>query len=183
MLIIIIGLQLSYFNYLPKSKTMKTFFLTTIILVSLLLSINTAQAQANLNQTELFKQWIGSWKYDLGKDTTGFWELKLFGTGIEGYWKEVTKGKIVTEGKQLLGYDKKIDKYVFARLIKGEDIGIWATWFISNNKFIIIPYSDIANPDNTSLKVEVEFKSPNLFVETLILNGKPVKTYNMKRIK
>jgi hypothetical protein len=46
-----------------------------------------------------------------------------------------------------------------------------------------IPYSDIANPEKASFKYEAEFKSPNLIVETLIINGKPLKTYTYTRIK
>ena len=143
---------------------MKTLYLTLTVTLLLLLSTNVAQAQTNqtnLNQTELIKQFIGSWKFDSGKDTTVFSEFKPFGTGLESYWKIVTKGKIVTEGKQLGGYDKKTDKFVYVNLEKGKDIEILALWFISNNKYISIPYSDIANIEKASFKVEGEFKSPN----------------------
>jgi len=89
---------------------MKIFCLTISIAVFLLVLLNGLQAQTTqtkLNQIELMKQFIGSWKIDLGKDTTGFWECKPFGTGLEGYLKNVTKGKILMEVKQLVGYDKK----------------------------------------------------------------------------
>ena len=129
------------------------------------------------------KQFIGSWKFDLGKDTTGLLEIKPFGTGLETNYNTVTKGKILEEMKQLFGFDKKIDKYVIAELLKGNDIDLWAVWFVSNNKYITIPYSDIANPEKASFKYEGEFKSPNLFVEKLIINGKLLKTYTMTRTK
>jgi hypothetical protein len=58
-----------------------------------------------LNQVELLKQNIGSWKCDISKDTTCFWDVKPYGTGLEYYYKYVTNGKIIIEGKQLLGYD------------------------------------------------------------------------------
>jgi hypothetical protein len=165
---------------------MKKSFLILVIAGFLVIGLSEVQAQSNqtnLNQTELLKQFIGSWKFDLGKDTTGLWEVKLFGTGIEGYRKNVTKGKIVTEGKQLYGYDSKLDKFVGADLVKGKDIGIWATWFISNNKCVIIPYSDIANPEKASFKMEGEFKSPNVITYTSIINGKPLKPDTYTRIK
>ena len=139
--------------------------------------------QPNLNQTELIKQFIGSWKFDSGKDTTGFSEFKPFGTGLEGYWKIVTKGKIVTEGKQLGGYDKKIDKFVYVNLEKGKDIEILALWFISTTKYITTNYSDIANLEKASFKVEGEFKSPNLQTQTTIINGKPLNPDTYTRIK
>ena len=165
---------------------MKTCYLTTMLAVSLFFLLNGVQAQTNqtnLNQTELMKHLIGSWKADLGKDTTLYWDAKPFGTGLECYYKSVTKEKILMEGKQLFGYDKKIDKYVAANLVKGMDIEVWALWFISNNKYVITNYSDISNPDKSSFKVDGEFKSPNVYAETFIINGKPVMTYTYTRIK
>jgi hypothetical protein len=165
---------------------MKKSFLILVIAGFLVIGLSEVQAQTNqtnLNQTELIKQFIGSWKLDMGKDTTGIVEIKPFGTGIEPYYKVVTKGKIVTEVKELLGYDKKIDKYVEAYLEKGKDIEIYALWFISTTKYIITYYSDIANPDNASFKDEGEFKSPNLLAETLFINGKPLKTLTFTLIK
>ena len=164
---------------------MKKLCLTISIAVFLLFLLNGLQAQTNqtnLNQTELMKQFIGSWKFDWGKDTTGLFEIKPFGTGLECYYNSVTKGKILMEAKQLWGYDKKIDKIVYVNLEKG-NIEIGAVWFISNNKYIGIPYSDIANPEKASFKYEGEFKSPNLLVETLNKNGIPLKTYTYTRTK
>ena len=94
-----------------------------------------------------------------------------------------TKGKIVTEGKQLGGYDKKIDKFVYVNLEKGKDIEILALWFISTTKYITTNYSDIANLEKASFKVEGEFKSPNLQTQTTIINGKPLNPDTYTRIK
>jgi hypothetical protein len=165
---------------------MKKLCLTISIAVFLLFLLNGVQAQnaqPKLNQVELMKQLIGSWKADFAKDTTVFWEAKPFGTGLECYYKTVTKEKILMEGKQLFGYDKKIDKYVAVNLVKGMDAEIWALWFISNNKYEITYYSDIPNPDKSSFKVDGEFKSPNEYIEIFIINGKPVMTYTYTRIK
>jgi len=117
------------------------------------------------------------------KDTTAFWDAKSYGTGLEVNLKVVTKGKIVAEGKQLLGYDKTIDKYIQAEMVKGMDIEIVAIWFISENKYESIPYSDISNPEKASIKWEGEFKSPDLIVETTMSDSKPVKTWTFTRVK
>lgn len=159
---------------------MKTHYFTLTVIVLLLLCTNVAQTQttqAKPNQVELMKRLIGSWKADFAKDTTLYWEAKPFGTGLECYYKTVTKGKTLMEGKQLFGYDKKIDKYLASNLVKGMDIEIWALWFTSSNKYIITSYSDIANPDKSSFKVDGEFISTNAYNETFIINGKPVITY------
>ena len=78
----------------------------------------------------------------LTKDTICYWDIKSYGTGIEGYFKYVTKGKIVTEGKELWGYDKTIDKCILSEMIKGMDIELYVTWFISKNKCNMFPYSE-----------------------------------------
>ena len=164
---------------------MKTLCATTMIAVLLFIA-STSQAQTNqtnLNQTELMKQFIGNWKVDMAKDTFLFWDAKSFGTGIECYYKTVSKGKTLMEGKQLFGYEKKTDKYVAANLVKGMDMEIWALWFTSNTKYLITFYSDISNPDKSSFLMYGEFTSPNVYTESYIVNGKPVLTYTYTKVK
>ena len=79
------------------------------------------------------KQYIGSFKADLSKDTTLFFNYKSFGTGLECNYKIVIKG-VETEGKQLLGYDKGIDKFLVSVMTKGTDMKLYVNWFISKNK-------------------------------------------------
>ena len=136
-----------------------------------------------LNQVELMKQFLGTWKWDISKDTTAFYEAISYGTGLDCYFKVTTKGKIVLEGKQLRGYDKKLDKFIFSGMMKGTDMIIFARWFISKNKYLFIPYNDISNPEGASLKWEGEFKSPDMIVETKIVNNKPISTSTWTRVK
>jgi hypothetical protein len=142
------------------------------------------ETSKELNQVELMKQMIGSWQGDIAKDTTFFAECKSYGTtGLEWTYKNVTKGKIVKEGKQFWGYDKKVDKLIFSSMDKGGDIGMYASWFLSKNKYIYLPYSDISNPETASFKIEGEIKSPDIVVETMIVNNKPVRTDTYTRVK
>jgi hypothetical protein len=164
---------------------MKKFYLTLSVALFLLFLLNGVQAQTTatkLNQVELIKQLIGSWKVDMGKDTVLFWDAKPFGTGLECYYKTVTKEETLMEAKQLFGYDKKTDKYIAANLIKGMDMEIWALWFTSNNKYVITYYSDISNPEKSSFKMDGEFKSPDVYTESYIMNGNPV-IYKYTRVK
>ena len=141
------------------------------------------ETSKELNQVELHKQFVGYWEGEVGKDTTCFWDLKSYGTGFDSYFKYVTKGKIVMEGKILWGYDKNLDKCVMSEMIKGMDNLVYSSWFISKNKCVMFSYNDISNPDMASTKWEVEFKSPDMFIETTIKNNKPVKVDTFKRIK
>jgi hypothetical protein len=157
-----------------------------IIAAFLLFCTNVIQAQTTqmkLNQVELMKQFLGSWKCDVDKDTTAFWDTKSYGTGLENKYNYVTNGKIVEEGKQLWGYDKRIDKYYATTLPKGMDIYIDVYCFISKNKCKIFSLYDIENPDKAPVRWEIEFKSPDMFTETYISNNEPFKIRTFTRIK
>jgi hypothetical protein len=142
-----------------------------------------SESPKGLNQVELMKQFIGNWKCDVDKDTICYWDIESFGTGIVGYFKYVTKGEIVTEGKELWGYDKTIDKCILSEMIKGMDTELYVTWFISKNRCNMYPYGKNPNPEKASSKWEVEFTSPNVLVETTFLNSNPVKIDTYTRVK
>jgi hypothetical protein len=164
---------------------MKTF-LTPSVIVLLLLCATASQAQTtqtNLNQVDLMKQFLGSWKCDVDKDTTAFWDTKSYGTGLENKYNYVKNGKIVEEGKQLWGYDKKLDKFLATTLPKETDIYVDVYCFTSKNKCKICSIYDINNPDKAPVRWEIEFKSPDMFIETYISNDKPFKIRTFTRIK
>ena len=166
---------------------MKIFCSTIIIVIFLLINANTLQAQTTqtqLNQVELLKQFLGSWKGEMGKDTIGFADYLPFGNGIEGIMKEFTKGLLFDSGKQLWGYDKELDKTVFAELWKSSQvIYIDVFWFTSEKKGEVVPFHDISNPANADLKWEFEFKSPDSLVQTMIKNHKVVQVLTFARVR
>ncbi|MCX6173643.1 MAG: hypothetical protein NTZ27_02700 [Ignavibacteriales bacterium] len=129
------------------------------------------------------KQFIGSWKVERSTDTTFFWYAESYGTGLVGNYKTVTNGKTVSEGKFLQGYDKSTDKSIYVEVDLGKDIEINATWFISNTKYKYLPFSDISNFEKASYKIEGEFISPDMFVETTIRNNKTTLIETYTRIK
>jgi len=146
-------------------------------------SAKNTETSKGLNQIVLFKQFLGSWKCDIAKDTTAFYEGKPYGTGLDCYFKFITKGKVVIEGRQLRGYDTNNDKFIISTMLKGTDINVDAAWFISKNKFQFIPYNYIASTDAPSRIIEGEFKSPDMILKITYINNKPVKTETWTRIK
>ncbi len=78
-------------------------------------------------QIELHKHFIGSWKGEMAKDTPLYWDVKPYGTGMECYFKAVTKGKTVMEGKQIWGYDTGAGKFTMAEMMKGVDNAIYSS--------------------------------------------------------
>jgi hypothetical protein len=145
--------------------------------------VKNSETSKELNQVELMKQFLGNWKAEFGKDTIAYFDQKAYGVGQEVFIKGTSKGKMISEGKQLWSYDKKLDKIIFASELKGQDLKIVALWFISKNKYVSFQYSDISNPENASNKTEGEFISPDSYVETIIVNNKTVRTDTYTRIK
>jgi hypothetical protein len=142
-----------------------------------------SKTSKELIQVDLMKQFLGTWKCEIAKDTTAFYEGKSYGTGLDCYFKFISKGNVVMEGKQLRGYDKDIDKFIFSGMMKGTDMNFFAGWFISKNKYTYVPYKDISNPEKASWKIEGEFKSPDIIFETSFINNKTAKTTTWTRVK
>jgi hypothetical protein len=142
-----------------------------------------SEPSKELNQVELMKQWIGTWKCDIAKDTTAVWVETSYGTGLEGIYKYATKGKFFLEGKEFAGYDKRFDKYIAAQMVRGKDIEIYAVWFTSKYKCILLPFSDISNTESASFRTESTFTSSDIEVDTTFVNNKPVKTETWTRVK
>ena len=165
---------------------MKLFCSTIAFVVFLFICTNGTHAQTSqikLNQIELMKLQIGTWKCDSNKDTTVFWEGKPYGTGLDCYSRIVVKGKTVKEGRELWGYDKSIDKFICASLDKGKDMELQAVWFTSKNVYEYIRYSDLSNPEKASWKIVGEFTSADVVVETTTENNKIilVETYTRQK--
>ncbi len=161
---------------------MKTFYKTISIALLFFIIIDEIQAQTSLqlNQVELMRQFIGTWKSELGKDTIFICENQSFGNGMICNSQIVTKGKNLNSVKQLFGYDKKIDRYIIAELIESSPvIEICNAWFTSKNEGEIV----IINPENAILKYKFEFKSPNLIVQTAIVDNKVVKEIILTRLE
>ncbi|MGD0756353.1 MAG: hypothetical protein ABR927_14980 [Bacteroidales bacterium] len=164
-------------------KKLHLVFSISIFLSASTIGLQAQTTQNQLNQVELMKQFIGSWKTTFGNERTFFWEAKSYGTGFETNLLGVDNGNTMFEGKQLLGYDKKNDKYIVAQMFQGKDIEIGATWFISNTKYKWIPNCDISYPEKALIINEGEFKSPDMFVETKTVNNNPIQTLTYTRIK
>ncbi len=162
---------------------MKTFCKSILIVGFILISINellAQQSENNLNQVELMKQFVGSWKCELGKDTLIIGDNKAFGTGLVCNSEIIVRGKIINSVKQLYGYDSKIDRFIVAELIEASPvIEICNTWFTSANAGELV----VTNPDNAPFRFKFEFKNPDLIVQTALQNDKVIKEIFLTRIK
>ena len=168
---------------------MKKLCLTIVVFVFLLFISNVIQAQntqTKLNQVELMKQLIGTWKGEFdNKDSCVIAEIKSYGNGgIEIYQKMLFKDEILSESKTVMGYDTKNDKYIGATINnKNPDILLRVAWFISENTYVLIPFEYISNPEQATSKAIYGFKSTDMFTATFVNKNKPDKTYTWVRVK
>jgi hypothetical protein len=166
---------------------MRKFFFTLIIFEFLLLQMNVSQAQTRtpkLNQVELMKQFLGSWKGEVGKDTIIIGYNTQFGTGLECSSQIVTQGKVLDSVKQLFGYDKAIDKFIIAELIKSSPvIELCGTWFTSEHSGEMVLFKDMSDPSKAALRWKFEFKTPDMIIQTALLNDKIIKVLTITRQK
>lgn len=117
----------------------------TVFLLAYSIVVQAQPAQAKLDQVKLMKQFVGTWQCEIGKDTTRFWEVKSFGTGLECALHDVASGKLIREAKRLWGYDKRTDKYIGLEVTNWTDMRIYAQWFTSNYKGEAVLYDYISD--------------------------------------
>jgi hypothetical protein len=165
---------------------MKGSYLTTMIAVFVLLCSSGIQAQSTetkLNQMELMKQFIGSWRCDNPDGSYMIFENKPFGAAMTGNTKFVSKDTTFDQNKYLWGYDKKNDKIIIAEIFNDTPVmEIDVFWFTSKNIVEGVLQKDISNPGNASTKFKFEFKSQDSFILTVSRDSNIVAELSFNRI-
>ena len=165
---------------------MKTVYLTTMI-TALLFCTHGMQAQTTstkLDQMELMKQFIGSWKYDSPDGFSMIFENIPFGNAMVGNTKFISKDTVFDQNKYLWGYDKKNDKIIIAEIFNDTPVmEIDVVWFTSKNIVEGVLQKDISNPENASTKFKFEFKSQDAFILTVSQNSNIVAELTWNRQK
>lgn len=149
--------------------------LTTFVGVFLLFNPNSLQSQTTetkLNQVELMKQFIGSWKYEGSDGTSMIFENSPYGNAMTGNTKTITKDSIYVSHKYLWGYDKMNDKIILAEIFNNTpNMEIDILWFTSKNTVEGVLQKDISNPENAVTKFRFDFKSTDTFVLKVLQNN------------
>ena len=157
------------------------------VAVFLLFLLNGVQAQTQqtkLNQVECINQLIGSWKVELGIDTTVYSDFTTYGTGVDVNMKFVSKGKTFMERRINWAYDKTSNSFIGLTQTKGGDVvSLSVAEWISKNKYFLVDYKDISNPGEASTRIEGTLKSQDLLEIIYYENSKPVNTVTYTRVK
>jgi len=153
---------------------MKAAFLSTMISALLFFTygIQAQTTDTKLDQMELMKQFIGSWKHVSPDGSSMIFENIPFGDAMVGNTKFISKDTIFDQNKYLWGYDKKNDKIIIAEIFNDTPVmEIDVVWFTSKNIVEGVLQKDISNPENASTKFKFEFKTQDAFILTVTQNG------------
>jgi hypothetical protein len=136
-----------------------------------------------LNQAELNNQFLGTWKCEFN-DTTAIFEQRPCGKmGQEVVFRATSKGKLVDEGRQLVGYDNKLDRIAIMSVSKDKNIMTGSLKFNSKNKYSYVFDGDTYHPETAVLRGEGEIVSPDKYVENIYKGDKVIRTFTYTRVK
>ena len=156
------------------------------IAVFLLVSINGVQAQtaqANLNQMELIKQFLGTWKCDLDKDTVEMWECNPYGGIHTTAVSMIIKGKKSDLYLNNAGFDKRDGKFKGILLYPNGDYYTWIGMFTTEKK-LSVAIVDNLNPEKVLAKYEFVFlTSTSRTMTQFTAEGVKVKDYQYNKVK
>jgi hypothetical protein len=160
---------------------MKKFYLTTTIAVSLLIFNNGVQAQTTqLNQVDLFNQFIGTWQTNVGKDTVELWETQQYGKAFVINVYRSIKGQKNPLYINSIGFDSKEGKFKGFIIWQGGAYSTWIGLFTAENKFSVDMVRNL-NPETAYMKREHVFTNPNEW--TLTHYGVKTLEYKFKKVK
>jgi hypothetical protein len=156
-------------------KRYSIIVMTTLVSLLCTKGIQAQATETKLNQVELMKQFIGSWKHDSPDGTSMIFEIIPFGNAMTGNTKTITKDSVFVSNKYLWGYDKKNDKIILAEIFSDTPVmEIDVLWFTSENIVEGVLQKDISNPENAATKFKFEFKSPDSFILSVTQNNNKV---------
>jgi len=146
-------------------------------------AIPAQKGEAQLNQVELMKQFIGIWSTETVKDTSRVVvSISPFGSAMEGTVKFITRGKTISEGRWLWGYNEESDNYIAAEISTySPDIALYTYLFTSKNVAEKVALGEFSNPD--PVKSRFEFRSPDLIIQTVLKGNKLLNTFTIARVR
>lgn len=158
------------------------FLVLLLVALSFSMSLHAQSSEKDLDQVGLMKQFVGSWKHDVGKDSVILWIVKPFGKGYELHMKRMYKENTYREIKDLWGFDSKSETWITFSLRSGGGYAIYYGKFISNNEFYWNEF-DISNPEKILGRFDVDFTKSDHFTLLGSVDGKKSFFWTFSRIK
>ena len=159
----------------------KTFFLTTLVFVSLIIYSTGMQAQtvtSNLDQFKLMQQGLGTWQRDIGKDTVEVQEFQQYGKAFMTNVYYIIKGKKSPLYINNYSLDSKEGNFKGYAIWFNGDYGTWIGQWTTEKKFSADLVQNF-KPETVNGKVELLFENPTKMTWTN-LNTEGTKTGEFK---
>ncbi len=140
-------------------KKIMALCISGLIALCISVSLQAQSSQGELDQVELMKQFIGTWKAELGEDTTVTWDVTPNGKGYKESLNYQAKGETYTTTEGIIGYtleNRNVTRYVLfpngmmVRLRGGFDSDskmYWELYTVYENKVIASLTFEFITPD------------------------------------
>ncbi len=87
------------------------------------------------------------------------------------------------EGRQLVGYDEKLDRIVIQSVNKDKSVWTASLKFNSKDKYSFVIGGDTYHPETAVFRGEGEIVSPDKYVEKHYNGDKLIRTYTYNKVK
>lgn len=149
----------------------KTLYINLLLLIffSFSLCLYSQTGQDALDQTKLMKQQIGTWKAEIGEDTTFHWEIIPCGKGYESKVTWKAKGEPYATAKGIIGFtweNQYVNQFtLWQNGMLSRDLGK----FVSEKKLVMERF----NYDHTITlaKWELKFETPDKITSKMKWKG------------
>ena len=169
-----------------KASNMKTFCLTTIIAVFLLLCVDEIQAQTvapKLDQLKLIQAWIGSWQRVIGKDSVQVVEFQQYEKGFVQDLYLLINGKKSNLGIASYSFSAKEGRFKVFSLMANGNYSTYLVTFTAENRWVQYQVQDF-NPEKILGKGEGVLETPTSYTATYYnLDGVKIAEGKWTKIK
>ena len=159
----------------------KTFFLTTMMFVFLLIcssGIHAQTAKSNLDQVKLMQQGLGTWEANVGKDTIQVRETQQYGKAFTVNVYYNIKGTKSPYYVANYCFDLKDGKFKGFTLYANGEYVTWIGLYTTEKKLSLDLVQNF-KPEAVSYKVEYFYETPTSMIETQF-SAAGVKTLERK---
>ena len=165
---------------------MKKYYLTTTIVLSLLIlsnGIHGQTTQTQLDEIKLTQRFIGSWQQDVGKDSIILWEVQQHNKAFISTAYTVFDGNKMFYFSQNWSFRPKEGISKGLNLYRGGGYLTWIASFTSENKWSVSFVRDF-DPEEVVSTVEMVLETPTrALVESFNLKGKKTGEQRWHKIK
>jgi hypothetical protein len=134
-----------------------------ILCLSFLMGISLhlhAQPEKTLDQAELLKQFLGTWKAEISPDTFIISEITPCGKGFHQSIQVLAKEEAFYSGEGITGFTSDKRGIISVDLTEDGIINIQKGRFVSENKLLLEDFG--AGQDHASALIEIEFGAESL---------------------